>query len=689
MISEKRVHRISKAAFLRSRLCLGIVIIMLFPLMGSDIPDSLSYRVQIAARYGVPLSPEAFSELIRKDFEILEGQHMGWYKYTVGYSSTFDSAYDLSRIIAEKYGIVDPFVAKYIYGNRLPIADLYYKVQIAASYKSPVSIWGLKRKFNLKQPVSEEFFAPYYKYLTGSFLNFDEAASYAEELQNVNGVEGAFVVPYYRNKRVTEPDSFAFFVNNEGFFNRLPRIQNGISTAPIEEAIKAMREGLSAPRKRPVAKAVEKEPEKPVEEEVVVEEPVKDTVEEAPVEARDTSVIIPPERKPATGVRPVIQRKDVIREGIRSFINRNFSGNFVLWANKIIDLSYKSVLILVFAIVVIFLLINLVVVFLFIIINKIRREYYSRKVKRYRAEYQEMLTDYLFDEENEENIFRKLRAVKGKFGKQILIEEFLRMYFNVSGDAENKLHNFFYRLNLHKDSMRRLGKHDWVDKSKAIREITMMNVKEAMPYVEKYINSRNDTLRSEAQIAMVRLNEDDPFSFLEKLKEDFTQWEQLNVHAIVRLYDIRIPDFSRWFGSGNDTVVIFAIRMATIYQQTGSFMELLDLTRHKSEKVRKEVIIAIGKMQLREGIPKLMSIYSAETYNNQLQILKALQQIPDESEISFLVEKTRDDDFDIQLNALKVLNNIGYKGQQIMEDMANDRDIAFREKIKHVTDKRI
>ena len=53
------------------------------------------------------------------------------------------------------------------------------------------------------------------------------------------------------------------------------------------------------------------------------------------------------------------------------------------------------------------------------------------------------------------------------------------------------------------------------------------------------------------------------------------------------------------------------------------------------------------------------------------------------------MERTKEDEFNIQLNALKVLNNIGFKGQQIIEEMAREKDVAFLEKIKHVKDKRI
>ncbi len=641
--------------------------LLLVPVWASNVPDSLSYRVQIGARYGVPLSPEAFSEMIREEFKIMEGQHMGWYKYTVGHASSFDSALRLTQYITDRYNINGPFVAKYIFGYRIPIAEVFYKVQIAASYKKPLSIYALKRKYDLEWPLAEEYYDPYYKYLTGSFLEFDSAVSFIRDLKDFHGIIGAFVVPYYLNKRVVEPDSFTYFVSNEGYLNRLPDKPREISTSAIEESRETAIEEDTAITPVETRESII-ETEEPKEEKIREDEPEQKSIEQEPV-------------------KPV--RKDVVRESIRSWVNINLSPGVAVWISHIIDLSYKSLLILVFSIVVVFLLLNLVVVFFFIIFNKIRREYMARRIKRLQAEYQELLTDYLFDEENEAVVYFKLSNVRNYFKIQILIDEFLRMYFNVSGEADKKLHDLFIRLNLHKDSMRRLKKFDWTKKAKAFREITMMNIQEAGPYIEQYINAKNDTLRSEAQIAMVRLNEDDPFSFLDKLEEDFTHWEQLNVHAIVRAYNITIPDFSRWFGSENDTVVIFAVKMTTIYQQTDSFMELLDLTRHESEKVRNEVIVAIGKMQMKEGIPKLLSIYSAETYNNKLQILKALQSIPDESEIGFLVDKAKEEDFDIQLNALKVLNNIGFKGQQIIEELSKGQNITFKEKVKHVKDKRI
>jgi len=81
--------------------------------------------------------------------------------------------------------------------------------------------------------------------------------------------------------------------------------------------------------------------------------------------------------------------------------------------------------------------------------------------------------------------------------------------------------------------------------------------------------------------------------------------------------------------------------------------------------------------------------FEEETYNNQIAILKALQNTPDESEMEFLIYRTYDQDFDIQMEALKVLYNIGEKGQDVIRELEKERDEDFRLKVKQVFDRRI
>ena len=48
-----------------------------------------------------------------------------------------------------------------------------------------------------------------------------------------------------------------------------------------------------------------------------------------------------------------------------------------------------------------------------------------------------------------------------------------------------------------------------------------MNIKEANHVIYKALNSKNEILRMEAQIALVRLTDEDPFSFLFQLETTF------------------------------------------------------------------------------------------------------------------------------------------------------------------------
>ncbi|MFO8130261.1 MAG: HEAT repeat domain-containing protein [Bacteroidales bacterium] len=655
-------HRIRKTTNVLTFL---LLVPLLYPLdsMAKPDQDSLLYRVQVAARYGQPLNRDVIPENLCRDYTVYEGQHLGWFKYTVGYAPSFDSALRMSRYISDEFLIHSPFVVKYIFGERIPIDRLYYKIQIAASYKKPLYVRSLKRKYGIGPyiPVAEEYYPPYYRYTTGGFASYEEARAFLRDFRRDYGIDGAFIVPYLNGHRIREQDSVSYLIDNEAYINRLP---SRPEMSEVEEPADTVEthEGISGDTAVVMA---------------------GDTV------IREDTMDVPVEERAGGPRLAEKDEEDPFREGIRDFLDTRIGGKIAEWGSIIIDHSYKSILIIVFSFVVCFLLINLVIVFLFIILNKIHREYINERVRTLRNKYQEYLTNYLFNGE-ENGSFRKLEMIRGSFKRQVLTDEILHMYSNVSGEADVKMRELYFRLKLDEDSVRKIHRYRWTAKTRAIRELARMNVTRAAPLIEKYINSKNDTLRIEAHIAMVRMHKDDPFSFLDKINDEFTRWEQLNVHAIARLYDISIPSFNRWFDRDNDSVVIFALRMAVIYQQTDHYSDILDLTSHPSEKVRKEAIIAIGNMQLREGISRLILIYPTEPYNNQLEILKALYKIPEVSEIEFLVERTREEDFDLQLEAMKVLNKIGWEGQYVLEELEKRyNDEAFSRKVKHVTDKRI
>ena len=73
-----------------------------------------------------------------------------------------------------------------------------------------------------------------------------------------------------------------------------------------------------------------------------------------------------------------------------------------------------------------------------------------------------------------------------------------------------------------------------------------MNIKDANNEIYKALNSKNEILRMEAQIALVRLSDDNPFEFLSQLNRPFSLWEQITLHELIIQHNLSCPSFKKW-----------------------------------------------------------------------------------------------------------------------------------------------
>ena len=89
------------------------------------------------------------------------------------------------------------------------------------------------------------------------------------------------------------------------------------------------------------------------------------------------------------------------------------------------------------------------------------------------------------------------------------------------------------------------------------------------PELERCLNSSNEIMRMEAEMALILLNTEDPFSFLNKLEKEFTPLEQLQVYHLMKRHQIKHTDFSRWLSSPNESIVLFSKRMIRAFHQGG------------------------------------------------------------------------------------------------------------------------
>ena len=330
---------------------------------------------------------------------------------------------------------------------------------------------------------------------------------------------------------------------------------------------------------------------------------------------------------------------------------------------------------------------SMILLLIIILLNRTRMEIEHKLRQFLLQKYQGLIMDYLYDEAVPEEF---LRIAPDKFCRQVLIDQMLDVSVNLKGDIGEKLCELYRQLNLHHDSIRNVHSRKWHIKVKGFRELAFMNIRDANDEIYKALNSKNEILSMEAQIALVRLNEDNPFKFLNHLTRPFSLWEQITLHELLIHHNLPVPDFKEWLDSPNPTVVMFALRMIREYKQNYAEREVVKVLSHPETKVRNLAIEVIGDLNMRSGLAYMKKMYQLEKYDNCLEILRSMSKMPEPSMLEFLKSILDiETDVQLQIEATRAIENIGEEGISALVKLMKSEYKNYNIIIRHVLDRRI
>ncbi len=332
--------------------------------------------------------------------------------------------------------------------------------------------------------------------------------------------------------------------------------------------------------------------------------------------------------------------------------------------------------------------ITIMFILLFIILLNRKRLEKEEKLQQFLLEkYQSMIIDYLYGNTTADE-FRDIAS--DTYRRQVLIDQLIDVSVNLKGDASAKLLTLYKHLGLDRDSIARAHDHRWHKKIKGFRELAFMDIKDANTAIYKALNSSNEILRMEAQIALVRLSDDNPFEFLTHLTRPFSLWEQITLHELIIQHDLPIPSFQVWLHSTNPTVVMFALRMIREFKQMDSENKIREVLLHPDAAVRKLAVQVAGDLHMRTACDVMRSMYKNQDYNICLEIIKSLGKMPDPSMIGFLkLVIDKEDDVQLQIEATKAMENIGEEGISALVKLMKSEYKNYNIIIRHVLDRRI
>lgn len=347
--------------------------------------------------------------------------------------------------------------------------------------------------------------------------------------------------------------------------------------------------------------------------------------------------------------------------------------------------SFALVNALIFTI--LFCIFSMITLLIIILMNRRRMEK-EEKVRQYLMEkYQSLIVDYLYGSATSEEF---ISIASDNYSRQVLIEQMIDVSVNLKGEESNKLIGLYKYLGLDKDSLARARDYRWHKKIKGFRELAFMNISDANDIMMKALNSSNEILRMEAQIALVRLSDNDHFGFLSHLKRPFSLWEQITLHDLIIQHNIPVPKFKKWITSANDSVVVFALCMIREFKQTDAEEDIKKSLLHNSPGVRIEAVKVAGDLKLKSTLEIMKRMYKNQDYKICLEIVKSMGKMPDHSMLGFLkLVLDKEDDVQLQIEATKSIENMGEEGVKALVKIMKSEYKNYNIIVRHVLDRRI
>lgn len=255
------------------------------------------------------------------------------------------------------------------------------------------------------------------------------------------------------------------------------------------------------------------------------------------------------------------------------------------------------------------------------------------------------------------------------FRNDVLINLLLDIKKNLSGSSAQAILGIYDALALERYSVKKLRSFSWQKRAQAIRELGEMKRTGCILDIFRFIHSRNATLRQESFMALVRLQETNPFSFLDRYRETITPWMQLTIHAFLRHEDVRrLPDFSRWFKNANPSVRLFTIQMAKQFRQREALPKIVGLISDSDPIIATAALEAIIEMEAFEHADAVIRELHMSHGAKLIACIRAAGKIGEPAQTAVELERyLAHPDYTIRFAAAESMYKLGSVGRERLE----------------------
>lgn len=282
----------------------------------------------------------------------------------------------------------------------------------------------------------------------------------------------------------------------------------------------------------------------------------------------------------------------------------------------------------------------------------------------------------------------KKKYLRSAYAQNLMIDRMLQLKRSIEGNLEQRIVDLYRILELQRNSMKKVKKGPRFLVVKGMKEIAEMQIKEANFLLIENLTSSNKHVIREAQIALVKLNPQNPLYFLDKPGIFLTTWQMLRIHRFIKKNaKAGIPSFCKWLDSTNVSVLQFAIRMIGLFQQIEAAEQVAVFLSHQEAKIRR--IAAITLLDLE-------AYHLAETLQNVLDTcpefidpitLKTLSRLSTgDQAVKMAYTLLDNEDYLLRKEAVYTLLEGGVDSEDIVSRVCEDEKPGLESIIRHLQD---
>lgn len=332
-----------------------------------------------------------------------------------------------------------------------------------------------------------------------------------------------------------------------------------------------------------------------------------------------------------------------------------------------------------------FFILSVFILGIIIFFNKIFLKIKEKKENLIKDKFENQLTEYLFDDDFP--IHEKI-IINTRLQKKYLIEVIINFYANYKGEAKNKLRKLYFDLQLNAISQKKIHSLFWYRKINGLRELVAMKIKWENTKILKFLESKNTILRLESQMALMKLLPSVPFAFIDSIKNNLSEWEQLNIYEMIKEQEIEAPEFTLWLDTKNISVIIFSLKMIRFLKQVSQYEQVYKILQHENSTVRIETIKTLGEISNIEDTNRFIKIYPKFEQLEKNAFIKSFENLFSPEHIPFLLSLLSSANFEIKMAVCYALKNIGKEGKEAMYNYEKT-NIEIGPFVLHVSDERI